>query len=88
MNFITYFIIGIPLYWALGFKKTNSEFLSEHVSGIYGLVFGLTFAIILNCTGFLLIVYGPGSVKRWKQVISNSSHRMNKVEYQALVANE
>lgn len=74
INVVTYFIIGLPLAYYLAFSQSfNTPGKESFMGGIYGLAFGQTVALILNCSGFLMIVFGPGSVNRWKKAISEAN---------------
>lgn len=75
INFITYFCIGLPTSYFLAFNDLRSQFLNDYFGGLCGIMVGMTLAILLNCTGFFMIVWGPGSSKRWRQAINDAQHR-------------
>lgn len=81
INFVTYFLIGIPLSYFFAFSETfnPTDGLQNtiNIGGIYGLVLGLTLAVVINCTGFLFVVYGPGNVNRWMKAIADASSRQD-----------
>jgi hypothetical protein len=67
--------VALTLSYALAFEKIPIQFLISHFHGTKGIMFSIAIAIGMTCTGFLLIVWGPGHEQRWRKAITDSQNR-------------
>lgn len=68
LNVFTYLGVGLPLSYLLGLGLCR-PYIGETFKGSFGLMLGILIGTFMNCSGFLYIVFGPGSTKRWNKAI-------------------
>ena len=71
INFVSYYIVGIPLAYALAFGKIDLGFLHV-VKGQRGLWCGVLVGMSIHLICYVMVVYGFGSGKRWQGAIDRA----------------